>query len=178
MTPVCAFCGEFLNLDRQPLGSYFNTIRQIGKLFRSFAGIITAHNIHPSFYLSIQLFPMSKIIPFEDKDLGIIYFEVAEAPENVATRSGGLEQLSSRSPVSERVVASLDNALDSVGKLVGKIANAIVNNPMYPDEIECKVGIKFTAAGGIVVANAGAEGSLELTLKWNSKQLADRGKTA
>jgi hypothetical protein len=118
---------------------------------------------------------MSKIIPLSDKDLGIIYIEVVEYPEMAPEKSiGGTTKLGSKTV--EKVVSSLDDALNSIGILAGKITNAITNNPMYPDEIECKVGIKLTADTKIVIANAGAEGSLEFTFKWNSKQMADRDK--
>lgn len=115
---------------------------------------------------------MSKIIPFQDKDLGIIYVEVVDTPMQKPT--GGTIKLGNKTV--EKVVANLDDALNSIGILAGKITTAITNNPLYPDEIECKVGIKFTADANIVIANVGAEGNLELTLKWNSKQLADREK--
>ncbi len=116
---------------------------------------------------------MAKIIPFKDKDLGIIYIEVVDTPETALEgTSKGTTKLTNKSVT--KVVAKLDDALNSIGVLAGKITKAITNNPLYPDEIECKIGIKFTADANIVIANAGAEGSLELTLKWNSKQLADR----
>lgn len=117
---------------------------------------------------------MPTIIPFQDKDLGIIYIEVADVPElsEYETAQTGTDKLGAGA--TKKVMANLEDSLHSVGVLAGKITQAIVNNPLFPDEIECKVGIKFTADAGIMIANVGAEGNLELTLKWNSKQLADR----
>lgn len=119
---------------------------------------------------------MSKIIPFHDKDLGIIYVEVVDIPDSSdyesTTPKTGTDKLSGGT--TKKVIASLEDSLHSVGVLAGKITQAIVNNPLFPDEIECKVGIKFTADAGIMIAKVGAEGNLELTLKWNSKQIIDR----
>ncbi len=115
---------------------------------------------------------MSKIVKFQDKDLGFVYIEVADVAEEAPqVPTGGMIKTSNPT---QKVMANLDDALDNIGKLAGKISKAIVNNPLYPDEIECKLSVKFTAEANIVIANAGAEGSLELTFKWNSKQLADR----
>lgn len=116
---------------------------------------------------------MPTIVPFKDADLGVIYIQVEDIPNSSEAGEESMSIVKTANPT-QKVVANLQDALDSVGKLAGKITQAIVNNPMFPDEIECKLGIKFTADASIMIANVGSEGSLELTLKWNSKQLADR----
>lgn len=113
---------------------------------------------------------MKNIISLKDKDLGVVYLSVTDVPEETK----GTIKLSRKEK--GNVMGNLEDAFDSVSILVGKIAKSIINNPIYPDEIECKLGIKFTAGANIIISNIGTEGNLEITLKWNSKQLADREK--
>jgi Trypsin-co-occurring domain 1 len=103
-----------------------------------------------------------KIIPFEDAELGTIWIEVAsESPEPARGMSkvgGGATS------------QKFDDALATLRGIAGKIIGQITDLPNRPDEVECKIGIKFNAEAGVVLAKMSSEGSLELTLKWKNEK--------
>ena len=103
----------------------------------------------------------NKIIPFEDAELGTIWIEVS-SESDIPTR--GTEKVGGGSD------QKFDDALATVRGIAGKIISQITTLPNRPDEVECKIGIKFNAQAGVVLAKVSSEGSLELTLKWKNEK--------
>lgn len=101
---------------------------------------------------------MSKIIKFNDADLGAIYFEVAE---NDKLPKSGLTSMAD-----DDAEGKFDQALGTIKGIARKLVAHIVDIPERPDEVECKIGIKFNVEAGIIIAKTSTEGNLEITLKW------------
>jgi translation elongation factor EF-Ts len=60
---------------------------------------------------------------------------------------------------------SLEEALDDIAPAIEalrKMATAVSS----PKEVTLEVGLKLTAAAGVVLASAGAEGTIKVTMKW------------
>ena len=106
----------------------------------------------------------NKIIPFEDAELGTIWIEVSSES---AMPTRGTSKVGS-----EATAKKFDDALATVRGIAGKIISQITTLPNRPDEVECKIGIKFNAEAGVVLAKVSSEGSLELTLKWKNEKPA------
>jgi hypothetical protein len=103
-----------------------------------------------------------KIISFEDAELGTIWIEVSSEsgmPTQGTSKVGG-----------GATTPKFDDALATVRGIAGKIIGQITTLPNQPDEVECKIGIKFNAEAGVVLAKVSSEGNLELTLKWKNEK--------
>lgn len=103
-----------------------------------------------------------KIISFEADGLGPIWIEVSS--ESAVSGLGTNKVGGGTTP------QKFDDALATVRGIAGKIIGQITTLPNQPDEVECKIGIKFNAEAGVVVARVSSEGNLELTLKWKNEK--------
>jgi len=102
---------------------------------------------------------MSKIISFQDEDLGTIYFEVepTSLPREGMTKVGD-----------ENAHGKFETALQTIRGIAGKLITQITSIPQRPDEVECKIGITFNVEAGVIIAKTSTEGNLEITLKWKN----------
>ena len=104
---------------------------------------------------------MDKLIEFES-EFGPILIETEENSRR-NTRSFGTEDRVG-GKAKERFEQSVD-VLQNVSKsIIGKLNNVAAE--FQPDEIEIKLGLKFTAEAGAFIAKTSAEGNLEVTIKW------------
>ncbi len=106
------------------------------------------------------------MIAFEDKDLGVLYFEVADVA--IDTKQGGLAPMTSKD-----MIGNFDYALKKVRDISQKLISSILDIPERPDEVECKIGFTFNMEAGIFIAKTSTEGNFEITLKWNKKNTAN-----
>lgn len=74
------------------------------------------------------------------------------------SRSGG--------QVAAEAVGSLGTAMGSLKAYVATLQDVVGSLAVVPKEITIELGIKVTADAGIVIAKAGTEGSLTVTLTW------------
>ena len=90
-----------------------------------------------------------------ESEYGNFYAEVE--PERV-TRSG--DSLSGKA---KHKLESAMNVIKAVGDNVIQTAKSIAQ---HPDELEVKIGLKFSVEAGAIIAKTATEGNLEVTIKW------------
>ena len=69
-------------------------------------------------------------------------------------------------------VVSLRDALDSVTTAASDVLAGFQSMAHRPDEVEIRLGVNFDAAFGMVIANASAGATLEVTLRWGGEGTA------
>lgn len=111
---------------------------------------------------------MNKVIEFESQ-YGTIKIESRE--ENQA----GTRQFNSGNVINEKAKEKFEQSIEvlqSVSKaVIGKLNST--TKDLKPDEIEIKVGLKFSAEAGAFIAKTSAEGNLEVTIKWKKENKTD-----
>lgn len=122
---------------------------------------------------------MTGIIEFESAH-GIISVEV---DEHVALSAGGFPQEtdwvrkgpdsstrdSSESPVVARAAKSFEEAMGSLRAYAGSIEDLILGMASKPSEVTISIGLKMSGSAGFIIAKAGAETEMEVSLKWQTK---------
>ncbi len=79
----------------------------------------------------------------------------------------GLKEVSlSPKDLAERSAAALDSAMDSIKQMAERISTTTERLAHRPNEVEVEFGLKLDAAGGALVARAGVEAHLVVTLRW------------
>lgn len=84
-------------------------------------------------------------------------------------KAGGTAQIGPKMSVGGKTIKeagrNLEDALDDIVPAIEalrKMAAAVSS----PKEVTLEVGLKLTAAAGVVLASAGAEGTIKVTMKW------------
>ena len=80
--------------------------------------------------------------------------EVSLSPQDLAARSS----------------AALDSAMTAIRQMAERVTSATGDLARRPDEIEVEFGLKLDAAGGALLARAGVEAHLTVTLKWDATE--------
>jgi Trypsin-co-occurring domain 1 len=81
----------------------------------------------------------------------------------------GLKEVSlSPQDLAARSAAALDSAMASIRQMSERIAATTRNLAQRPDQVEVEFGLKLDAAGGALLARAGAEAHLVVTLRWTN----------
>jgi Trypsin-co-occurring domain 1 len=96
--------------------------------------------------------------------------EVPEQPimlVDFAARAGLKEVSLSPQDLAKRSSAALDSAMASIRQMSERVTLATKGLAQRPDEVEVEFGLKLDAAGGALLARAGVEAHLTVTLKWN-----------
>ena len=106
----------------------------------------------------------------EDED-EVIIVEFAPVP---GVRSVSL----SPKDVIEKSQEAIDNALKNMRKMAKKTAKAIKQIPITekPGTIAVSFGLKLTAEGGAVVAKAGVEAGINVTMTWQDSAPATKSR--
>jgi hypothetical protein len=79
----------------------------------------------------------------------------------------GLKEVSlSPHDLAARSAAALDSAMTSIRQLSERISTTAKGLAHCPDDVEVEFGLKLDAAGGALLARAGAEAHLVITLRW------------
>ena len=68
--------------------------------------------------------------------------------------------------VVDKTVEQLDQALDVAKRVAGQAAQQLGAMGHRPDEMQLKLGLKFTAEAGAIIAKTATEGNIEITLTW------------
>lgn len=104
---------------------------------------------------------MPHLIEF-DSEFGPIQIETNDT--TVATRSFATSDTGEKAKVKfEESLEVLERVSRSV---VGNLKRAAKS--VQPDEVEVKLGLKFSAEAGAFIAKAGTEGALEVVMKWKN----------
>lgn len=107
---------------------------------------------------------MAQIVLLEDPDLGPIYLEI----DGEIAQSKGMRDINLTSGI-EKITGKLDNALASLKNMAKGTVKAL--QALSPDEIEMKMGVKFTGKEGAIIGlivRGEAEAAFEVTLKWKN----------
>jgi Trypsin-co-occurring domain 1 len=83
-----------------------------------------------------------------------------------AVRAGLKEVSLSPQDLAARSSAALDSAMASIRQMAERVASATEGLAQRPDEVEVEFGLKLDAAGGSLIARAGVEAHLTVTLTW------------
>jgi hypothetical protein len=65
---------------------------------------------------------------------------------------------------------AIEKALSSIHNMADRVAATIESLAKPPSEVEVSFGIKFDAESGAIIAKAGIEASVNVTLKWQKGQ--------
>ena len=107
-------------------------------------------------------------VPVDKKGKRAVLIEVEDAKTAKAITTAYLgPKLSAGGKTVREAGRSLEEALDDIAPAVEalrKMAAAVSS----PKEVSLEIGLKLTAAAGVVLASAGAEGSIKVTMKWST----------
>jgi hypothetical protein len=78
----------------------------------------------------------------------------------------GLERVGRGGGTVRDVRASFEEALGDVRDAAAAALAQFQQMPTKPDEVEIAFGVKFDAQAGAIIARAGVEGNLQVTVKW------------
>ena len=111
---------------------------------------------------------------------GIMQFETAhcvisiEVDEAVARAAGGEGhgELTSKGSGGEAgdivapAIAGIDKTLATLKAYVGTLADMVETLGITPEQVSVELGLKFTGSAGFVIAKAGAETHMKVSLSW------------
>lgn len=106
---------------------------------------------------TIKKLAMEKHLRFKDSEVAFEVDARIRSGEMVNVASDRAEVISSL-PVKE--------SLTKIEEFTGEIVEKFYKSDKSLSSIELKVGVKFQAEAGAVIAKTAAEGALELVLKW------------
>lgn len=89
-----------------------------------------------------------------------IQIEVYEINQDGRTRIGGGTKIVRKS------AEQVDAAVEVAKQVAGRAAMQLEKMDHCPDEIQLKLGLKFTVEVGAIIAKTATEGNLEVTLTW------------
>jgi hypothetical protein len=98
----------------------------------------------------------------------VVFVEVAE-------EDAGLDRVGRPATVLREASETLESALRRTRPAVQAVLNEIRQIAEPPDRITLTFGIKFTAAAGVVVAQASSEGNFEVTVEWTRQSSTRTG---
>ena len=61
---------------------------------------------------------------------------------------------------------ALDDAMNTIHQMATRMTSTVDKLTKKPSQVEIAFGLKFVAEAGVVIAKAGAEGSLNIKLVW------------
>jgi len=110
---------------------------------------------------------MSGVVIFDSK-YGDIFVEADQSVlEAMEADDSGVEMLSGGgSDGSVRASIKFNDALQSLRNYVSSIQDVVQELELKPKEVAIEVGVTLKGSAGFVIAKAGAETSMKVTLKW------------
>ena len=115
---------------------------------------------------------------------GILVFQsrhgeiAVEVDESVARAAGGTAVESRFTPkggppVAAEVLAkapkTFAEAMESLKAYAGALEDVVMSLDLTPSEVAVEIGLKLTGSAGFVIAKAGAESEMKVSLKWQPK---------
>ncbi len=119
---------------------------------------------------------MTGILEFET-DHGVIAIEV---DEDVARAAGGqssdgamlakgvvpMSSDAGGADIIARAPRSFDEAMTTLKAYAGSLEDLIRGLDLTPSEVSVEIGLKLTGSAGFIIAKAGAETEMKVSLKW------------
>lgn len=102
---------------------------------------------------------MPELVQFPLEAGGSVTVEVGRLPS-------GTERVGRGEHVVHQMATTFDAALAEVRDAAAAALAQFQRMPTRPDEVEIAFGVKLDARLGAVVAEAGVEGNLQVTVKW------------
>lgn len=105
----------------------------------------------------------TKLVQFEIDQGETLLIEVDDpACDGVVRRSSvnGLQQKL------EQSVVRFESAIQIVQTVGNSVVEKMRQLTRQPDEVNIKIGLKFTAEAGAIIAKTSGEGNLELSITW------------
>lgn len=93
-----------------------------------------------------------------------------EVHETITT--GGRTKVGAGTKVIEKSAEQIDEAVEVAKRVAGRAAQQFGTMDHRPDEVQFKLGLKFTAEAGALIAKTSAEGNIEITLTWKRTPLS------
>jgi hypothetical protein len=82
--------------------------------------------------------------------------QVSVSPAELVTRSGKV----------------INDAMGIIRQMSQRVRDTVTDMPNHPSEVEVAFGIKFDSAAGAVIARAGVEAAVLVTLRWQGDRPA------
>ncbi|MEV4078612.1 CU044_2847 family protein [Nonomuraea fuscirosea] len=83
------------------------------------------------------------------------------------SQRGGLRQVSLSAPEAiARSAEAVDQAMGTIRGMAERVRETVSNLALRPDGVQIEFGIKFDAEAGAVIAKAGVEAAVTVTLTW------------
>ena len=115
---------------------------------------------------------------------GILVFEsrhgqiAVEVDERVARAAGGTDDAGGLRPkggtatgtdVLAKAPKTFGEAMESLKAYAGALEDVVMGMDLTPSEVAVEIGLKLTGSAGFVIAKAGAESEMKVSLKWQPK---------
>ncbi|MEV4799045.1 CU044_2847 family protein [Nonomuraea sp. NPDC049421] len=80
---------------------------------------------------------------------------------------GGLRQVALSAPEAvERSAEAIEQAMGTIRGMAERVRETVAGLAVCPDGVQVEFGIKFDAEAGAVIAKAGVEAAVTVTLTW------------
>jgi len=112
---------------------------------------------------------VKRLIQYPLEDGGTIWVEVEEP-----LQEGSLVPAATPREMIVKASETLEAALDKVKPAIRGIVGRLRDLGDPPDEFAVEFGLKLNAEAGAILASAGAEANLVLTLTWKRERKSDR----
>lgn len=104
-----------------------------------------------------------ELVKFKDEEGNVVIIETSNE-----YKSGGKANVSISSKIKE-ANDTLNESLGTIRTIAKSVVKTTKDLVEPPKKIEIKLGIKFSAEAGAVIAKASSEGNIEVTIIWESK---------
>ncbi|MEU6123671.1 CU044_2847 family protein [Streptomyces sp. NPDC047123] len=82
---------------------------------------------------------------------------------------GGVRQVALNAPEAMAQSArAVDQAMETIRAMAERVRGTVARMDLRPDGVEVTFGIKFDTEAGAVIAKAGVEASVSVTLRWGA----------
>jgi len=109
-------------------------------------------------------------MPDESINEPVILIDFGEDPTGAISKG----VLSTADDLAEKSAQAMDKAMETVQAMAHRVVEAAKGVAEPPSKVEITFGIKFDAAVGAMVAKAGAEASINVTLTWTKEQKPEK----
>lgn len=112
----------------------------------------------------------TNLIEFQDSDGNLVLIEIES---DFTSDSERVEVGDSRDGNLVRVSRKFNEAVDVVRVVSKNLIERVQGMVEKPDEVDIKMGIKFSAESGAFIAKVASDANIELTLKWKKSTKED-----
>jgi hypothetical protein len=112
--------------------------------------------------IGIAMSAKARLVRYKDDKGGSVIFEVDEIV------SPGMK-LASADKGTVQAAQTLEEALNDIEPVISTLCDKLRGMVSSPQQVNIELGLKFTAAAGIIIAKVGAEGHCKVSLTWTKK---------